>query len=199
MLSIRPNSRQIPSHIEYTSSKLYNDILYGYLQSISILEPDGSRSIKTNQATASGLESIIGAKRQTISKYLKGLIMLGLMSEKVKGKYYLYPLAADYAKLVPLDVLNSLIETKTTHILSLYVYLMGRYFAANQQPFGYKLNTVKDSIGISSQTYSNSDIVTNIMDKLNSMDLIKYKQHNVVDENGVGFKTVQTIYYVKNL
>ena len=37
-MQIEKNSRQIPSNERYTANKNYSDILYGYLQNISVLD-----------------------------------------------------------------------------------------------------------------------------------------------------------------
>lgn len=195
MPQIRPNSRQIPLIIDYAGHPDYSDLLYGYLQLVSLPGKNRVRYVSSAEVTGVKLGQVLGITRQTASKKLKGLQELGLVGEKKAGKLELGIFENDEAMLVPMDVLQVLVDTKIPHILSLYVYMLNRYMGA-QGEFNYVLSTVKDFIGISSATYSNSYTITEAMEKLDELGLLKYRQ--VVQGNDTGYKTVQMVDQVTN-
>jgi hypothetical protein len=196
ILEVRGNSRQIPRLITYTSDKRYNDRVYGYMQLISIMNLDGTRYVKAKEVSDSALEKALKISRPTAKKYRVGLQELGLLGEKEDGKFQLTLLANEYATLVPEDVLEAIVWKESRYLVSLYVYCIGRYLANNEDYFPYSLNTVKEFIGIATNTYSNSHIISDNMRILDDLGLVTFKQLDTMHEGA--FTTIQTIGNVRN-
>ena len=193
--------RQIPKTKEYCSNKEYYDILYGYLQQQSQWEQkknNNRRYVDKSLINYSQLGRQLGISRQTASKKFKNLINLGLIIDEPGDKYYLTPLSADIASLIPNPTLKLITDTLNEYSISVYVYLFMRYIANNEEIFQFKLSDVKKHIGICSTTRSNDEIITNILFVLQKIGLIKYHLTTLQQEN-VDYKDVKTIYQLDYL
>lgn len=193
--------RQIPKTKEYCSNKEYYDILYGYLQQQSQWEQkknNNRRYVDKKLINFSQLGRQLGISRQTVSNKFKKLIKLGLVIDEPGDKYYLTPLSADIASLIPNPTLKLITDTLNEYSISVYVYLLMRYIANNEEMFQFKLSDVKKHIGICSTTRSNDEIITNILFVLQKIGLIKYRLTTLQQEN-VDYKDVKTIYQLDYL
>lgn len=107
MLKIQPNSRQVPKAKDICSNKKYYDILYAYLQCISVRdEKMGTRYFFKRDINFSKLGEMFNLSRQTVSTRFKNLKELGLVVEMDKDKFRLVELSADLASLVPYNTLK---------------------------------------------------------------------------------------------
>lgn len=195
------NMRQIPKTKEYCANKEYYDILYGYLQQQSQWEQkknNNRRYVNKKLINFSQLGRQLGISRQTVSNKFKKLIKLGLVIDEPGDKYYLTPLSADIASLIPNPTLKLITDTLNEYSISVYVYLLMRYIANNEEMFQFKLSDVKKHIGICSTTRSNDEIITNILFVLQKIGLIKYHLTTLQQEN-VDYKDVKTIYQLDYL
>lgn len=193
--------RQIPKTKEYCANKEYYDILYGYLQQQSQWEQkknNNRRYVNKKLINFSQLGRQLGISRQTVSNKFKKLIKLGLVIDEPGDKYYLTPLSADIASLIPNPTLKLITDTLNEYSISVYVYLLMRYIANNEEMFQFKLSDVKKHIGICSTTRSNDEIITNILFVLQKIGLIKYHLTTLQQEN-VDYKDVKTIYQLDYL
>lgn len=193
--------RQIPKTKEYCANKEYYDILYGYLQQQSQWEQkknNNRRYVNKKFINFSQLGRQLGISRQTVSNKFKKLIKLGLVIDEPGDKYYLTPLSADIASLIPNPTLKLITDTLNEYSISVYVYLLMRYIANNEKMFQFKLSDVKKHIGICSTTRSNDEIITNILFVLQKIGLIKYRLTTLQQEN-VDYKDVKTIYQLDYL
>lgn len=193
--------RQIPKTKEYCANKEYYDILYGYLQQQSQWEQkknNNRRYVNKKLINFSQLGRQLGISRQTVSNKFKKLIKLGLVIDEPGDKYYLTPLSADIASLIPNPTLKLITDTLNEYSISVYVYLLMRYIANNEEIFQFKLSDVKKHIGICSTTRSNDEIITNILFVLQKIGLIKYRLTTLQQEN-VDYKDVKTIYQLDYL
>lgn len=188
--------RQIPKTKEYCANKDYYDILYGYLQQQSQWEQkknNNRRYVDKSLINYSQLGRQLGISRQTASKKFKNLINLGLIIDEPGDKYYLTPLSSDIASLIPNPTLKLITDTLNEYSISVYVYLLMRYIANNEEIFQFKLSDVKKHIGICATTRSNDDIITNILFVLQKIGLIKYHLTTLQQDN-VDYKDVKTVY-----
>jgi len=194
VLKIQPNSRQIPKSKNICASKKYYDILYAYLQCISVRdEESGKRYFSKKDINFSKLADIFNLSRQTVSTKFKNLKELGLVEEINKDTFQLIELSADIAALVPYNTLKLITDTLNENSISTYVYLLNCYYSNNCQPFQFTLDQVKSYIGISTSTRSNNDIITNILYVLEKIGLIKYSLTTMRQEADT-FQNVKTIY-----
>jgi len=192
-LFIRPNSRQIPSSIEYTGDKYYHDLMYAYLQTISLPGRDGVRYVTSADVKFTKLGAALGIHRNTAKKYFEELVEIQLL-DKVGTKWELSFVGEGYAYLVPNDILEMLVETGMNHIVSVYVFFC--VLSYGQDNIEYALNAVKSFIGIGTDTYSNSYIVTNALDKLQELGLLEHIEFRT-QENGQ-WKSQKIVRKVKN-
>lgn len=193
VLSIQSNSRQIPKVKEICSNKKYYDILYAYLQCISERDVlSGKRYFSKKAINFSKLGEMFNLSRQTVSTKFKNLKELGLV-EDMGDQYKLIELSADLASLVPYDTLKLITDTLNENSISTYIYLLNCYYANDCRPFQFTLDQVKAYIGISTNTRSNNDIITNILYVLEKIGLIKYSLTAMKQDND-SFQNIKTIY-----
>lgn len=193
-MDIQKNSRQVPKTIDICSNKKYYDILYAYLQQVSVLnEMTGERLFYKKDINFSKLGEKFGLTRQTISTKFKNLKELGLIIEVDKNTYSLIKLNKDYASLIPYNTLKLLTDTLSENCISAYVYLLNEYYRQGCKPYQFTLDSIKAHIGICTTTRSNNDIITNILYVLGKIGLIKYSLSTFQQEND-SFENVKTIY-----
>lgn len=194
MLKIQSDSRQVPKAKDICASKKYYDILYAYLQCISVRDEKSQiRYFSKKELNFSKLGEIFNLSRQTVSTKFKNLKELGLVVERDNETYKLVELSADLASLVPYKTLKLITDTLNENSISTYVYLLNCYYANGCQPFQFTLEQIKSYIGISTATRSNNDTVTNILYVLEKVGLIKYSLTTLKQEADT-FQNVKTIY-----
>lgn len=178
------NDRQIPKRVEYCSRKEYNDIMYGYLQSISKWSKvEGEpRYVDKKDINFSKLGETLNISRQTASKKFKDLMSLGLIKQS-NDKYLLTILPPDYAHLIQEDTLKILVAALNDNAISTYVYLFNRYFAA-KGAYLTTLDQIKIFLGLSTKTRSNNETIVNILKVLAKLGLVEYHLTNSTNAEG---------------
>ena len=193
-MEIQQNSRQIPKTQQICSNKLYYDILYAYLQQISKKEGD-MRYFYKKDINFSKLAKELDVSRQTLSKRFKNFQNENIkLIEEIKGtdKFKINELKKEDAALIEFKLLKLLTDTLTENSISVYVYLLNRYYANNCESFIFKLNDIKRMIGISVNSRNNNDLITNILFVLQKIGLIKYSMQALPQEDS--FSNIKTIY-----
>ena len=196
MLKIQPNSRQVPKAKTICASKKYYDILYAYLQCISERDENGNRYFTKKDINFSRLGEMFNLSRQTVSTKFKNLKELGLVVEVDDNKIKLVELSADLASLVPYNTLKLITDTLSENSISAYIYLLNCYYANECRPFQFTLDQIKSYIGVSTNTRSNNDIITNILFVLEKIGLIKYSL-TAMKQDTDSFQNIKTIYQLE--
>lgn len=204
-LTIKPNSRQIPSSKEYLSNAKYCDLLYGYLQNISKRDPQKNhcRYIQKQQINFSTIASILNMSRQTVSKKFKSMLegekdSLPLIRyEESEKKYYLIDLQASIATLVQHNTLQIMISCLQQRVLSIYVYLLNRYMANGCNEFEFTLEQLKKVIGIGYKSTGNNYIINSALIMLKKLGLLRYRQE-LKKEEGKHERTASYISWMTN-
>lgn len=175
-MEIRKNSRQMPKDKAIVSAKNYSDILYGHLQVISLRdEESGLRYVPKKDVKFTKLAEEIGYTRQTISTRFKKLEELGLIKKSEDGRIFLPIIDKTKAFLIPKPTLQRMVAAFSENAINVYVYLINRFFANNEQPFEFTLMGMKDYLGLGTKSTSNNYMVTEILEFLqNNMGLITY-------------------------
>ena len=194
-MEIQKNSRQVPKTQDICANKKYNDILYSYLQCISQWQRNERRYFLKKEVSYVKLAEKFGLSRQTVSTRFKNLKELGLIAERDKESYWLMPLDADLASLIPYETLQVLVDALNDNAISTYVYLFNRYYANGCQPFQFTLDQVKKFVGLSLTNKHNNDIITNILYILEKIGLIKYQLTTLTQPND-NFQNIKVIYQV---
>ena len=63
--------------------------------------------------------------------------------------------------------------------ISLFVYLLKRYIANNEQEYVVTMAQMKNFIGIASSTTSNNEVITDILEVLKLLGLVDYEYRQV--------------------
>ena len=181
MLRVQENSRQVPRSKEIVSNKDYQDLIYGYLQSIS--EWDGvvghPRYVQKKNIVYTTMGQILNVSRQTASKNFKKMVdsgeshNLGLIRD-VGDKYELITLPKNLATLVPRRTLSILISSLNKNAISVYTYLLNEYIKREEKPFQINIDMIKEFIGIGTKSRSNNETITEILYVLQKLGLLKY-------------------------
>ena len=185
-MKIEENSRQIPSIERYTADKKYCDLLYGLLQELSYSETIGDvtqRYVDKNSFSYESLGERIGLKRVTASTKFKNLISLGLIIEIPEEKRYkLNYLDKTVASLIPYETLRKMNNGLNHNSISLFVYLLKRYIANNEQPYIVTMWQMKKFIGMATSTSSNNEVIIDILNILKKLGLVDYEYRQTEKE-----------------
>ena len=169
--------RQVVADQSITSSKSFNDFLYSWLV-LNAEEEDGKRFFWKGDFSFSKLETELEITRKTISKQFAYLVEVGLVYEE-EDKWVLTDLGRRDGFPVEEQILERLTQAHMKYLVSVYVYLaMGvdmrkrTGFWTGKMPVIF--NGVKEFIGLSTGSRSNSKVVTDCFEMLREMGLMKY-------------------------
>lgn len=187
-MQIEKNSRQVPKVLEFLANKKYCDILYCYFQTISSWdEVEGHpRYFSKKEKNFSKIGDALGLSRQTVSSKFAALEQMGLIKEdKLNNRYELLILAEDIASLIPAETVRILVNTMNENTISVYVYLLNRYYATicnDKKEFMFTKEQLKAVIGISATTRSNDYIIDDKLNVLKKLGLLDYESRDEKDK-----------------
>lgn len=119
----------------------------------------------------------LGITRQTISKRFNNLISMGLIKIDDPEYYELITLPNDHAFLIEFETLGTLVSTLQEHCITTYIYLLNRYFANSEKPFEFCIPAIKQYLNISPTNPHNNFMVTESLNILNRLGLIKSEMY----------------------
>ncbi|MBQ8762165.1 MAG: winged helix-turn-helix transcriptional regulator [Clostridia bacterium] len=194
-MQIQRNSRQVPNTKDIVAQKYYSDILYCHLQVISQFDPEtAERFVLNSDINYAALGNILGITRQTVSRRFAKLLELGLVAKKDNGDYTLTRLSSNQAFLIPQATLSVLVSALNDNSITVYAYLLERYYAADEQRFSFSITGLKELCGLGTKTTSNNYIITNILNVLQKLGLITYSSNTTRTKGG----QCETHYYLEN-
>ena len=161
--------RRVISDSRITSSKSYNDLLYGWIV-LQSEEENGKRFLWKRSFIYSQLEQELQMSRKTMAKYFDYLLEIGVIVEE-KDKWVLSELG-DGGFWIERDILERIINMKVRYALSIYVYLVKGYYVAKQPQLVVLMENVKGYIGVSVNIRSNNYIVSDIFEAYREMGLL---------------------------
>lgn len=116
------------------------------------------------------------------------------MEKLENGDYALVRLASEQAFLIPSATLSVLVSALNENSITIYAYLLERFYAANEERVAFSITGLKDLCGLGLKTTSNNYIVTNILDVLQKLGLISYSVKVTRDKGG----QCETHYYLES-
>ena len=161
--------RRVIADSAITSSKSYNDFLYGWIV-LNSVEENGIRFILKKDFVYTQLEEELEMSRKTMAKYFDYLIEIGAIVEG-KDRWIISELG-DKGFWIERDILERIIEMKVRYALSIYVYLVKGYYVAGQPQLVVLMENVKGFIGVSTNIRSNNYIVADIFEAYREMGLL---------------------------
>ena len=200
-MEIQKNSRQIPSNERYTANKKYSDILYGYLQHMSLLDEEmGIRYIPKSEIKYIQIAEDLGFTRQTVSKKFNNLIEENLVVlDAANKRYILSTLEAELATLLPDDTIRVLCNTLQERFLSILSYRLKTYIQHGEQSCYVNMDIIKSYVGLSkSNRGTNNEVIRDIFVVLKQLGFIDYHIEKEMDSKTGGFKTKYVLDRVDN-
>ncbi len=159
--------------------KNYYDVVYAWFQCKSDRDQD-ERIVKISDARFVTIGEECGIDRRSASKYVSKLIELGLLEKNEEKKVYiLKSLPNTSATLVPFPTLRQLVNSLNRNSVNIFVYLLNKYIACEEQEFMITHKELKEHIGISSSSTSNNIVINDILDVLRRLGLIVYELRQV--------------------
>ena len=177
VMTIPKNSRQMPKIKEICSDKRYSDVVYGWFQFVSQRDKDTNiRYVPKKEVKYTNISRIVDLTRQTVAKKVQNLQDIGLISyNEEKDRYELLILTDDVGWLIGARTLEFLTNTVSEDTISLYIYLLKAYINQGEQPFNFPLKALKNFIGISGNTKSNNNYITDKLLLLKEIGLLDYE------------------------
>ena len=161
--------RQVVSDRSITSSKSFNDFLYGWLV-VHSEEGQEGRFVLKRSFVFSKMENELGMTRKTLAKYFDYLVEVGLVIE-VGDKWVLVDLK-DKGFWVETEILKRLVELRRRYVISTYVYLVKGYWASGKTQLIILLKNIKEYMGIGVNTDSNNYLITDLFETFREMGLL---------------------------
>lgn len=173
-----------------------DDLLYGFLRSLSTAEPLYKNGKKTGQfeeyltkkefiKNKKVIAGICGCSTRTIERHLNNLFEAGLLEEGIKevigqnGEDYDYPCfwfpydENGKYKLLEKDMINYLVSTRNAQCIRVYLYLLNKY--EWKKDYTFTLLELQKALGYSENTKGLSTVFSNIVDSLAREGIIRYE------------------------
>lgn len=194
--------RRMPTDAKYLSNKNLNDVVYGYLQSISyigIVNDETIRFVYSKNINKSKIADQLRISRPSINKYFKKLTQYGFLREiKVMDNYgrlvNAIQLPETSKQFIPikLDTLTFLLSASNANVIKIYTYLKMRYSYKKRNNNGHYQFTyleISSVIGYSYQDKNNKQIQS-ILKALTLFGLIECEWNNAIGEKSL-FKLIK--------
>lgn len=110
------------------------------------------------------------------------------------GSYILTQLSKEESFLIPSETLAVLVSALNENSISVYAYLLNRYYANDKERFNFSITGLKDLCGLGINTTSNNYIITNILNVLQKLGLITYSVVTAREKSG----QCETRYYLES-
>lgn len=173
--------KRIPAQGDFMKKKT-NDILYGYLQSISYVDKNDITFVYKEDVNFSKIAENLGQNynARKISRDFKFLQRIGLVelnkittlqNETIDA--YVLPKIGDSYKLIPVKTLKYLINTSNANVIKIYVYLLYKYNNGLRQGYKFTKKELLDVLKLKSTTNTEHYImIDNILACLSNSELI---------------------------
>lgn len=187
-----------------------NDLLYAFMRCLSTAKPeveDGKMvktannkvkyreylPIKTFKKNKKLIAGICNCNPKTIDRHIEKLAEAGLLDEgievvEINGKEYDYPcywFPYDYDgayKLIDKEIINYLVNTRNSHAIRIYLYLLNKY--QWKKDYLFTIQEIREALGYAASTQSCDVLIKNVLASFKAEGIIKYERH--IEERDVG-------------
>lgn len=179
-----------------------NDLLYGFMRSLSTARPeveDGKvvktangktkyreyLPLKTFRKNKKLIAAICNVSTRTIDNHLNKLFEAGLIDQGIEriesnGQTYDYecfwfPYDEDgLYKIVDKDVVEYLVHTRNAHAIRVYLYLLTKY--QWKKDYIFTIQELKEALGYAATTKSCDALIKNVLASFKAEGIIKYEK-----------------------
>ena len=172
-----------------------DDLLYGFLRTLSTAEPlykDGKLTGKYEEYLTKKeymknkklIAQVCGYSTRTLERHLNSLFEAGLLDEGVKvvdtdNKSYDYECfwfpydENGRYKVLERDMLRYLIDTRNAQVIRVYLWLLNKY--EWKPDYSFSLVEIQKALGYSEKTKSATETIKNIVESLAREGIIRYE------------------------
>lgn len=185
-----------------------NDLLYGFMRSLSTARPeveDGKvvktangktkyreyLPLKTFRKNKKLIAAICNVTPRTIDNHIEKLAEAGLIDQGIERietngqtydyECYWFPYDENgLYKIVDKDVVEYLVHTRNAHAIRVYLYLLSKY--QWKKDYIFTLQELKEAIGYAASTKSCDTLIKNVLASFKAEGIIKYEKiHEQID------------------
>lgn len=176
-----------------------NDILYGFMRSISTSMPTPGEKeqrkeyllVSTYKKHRKELKSILNMTDKGISKNLDKLIELGLVQEGTmksgNNEYACYYFPYEYDgtfKYISVDLLWYLVNTASSNVIRVYLYLLNK--STLKEDYVFTLKEIKAALGYAESTKTAEGMIRSCLACLKTQGIIDFIKDWQEQYNPVG-------------
>lgn len=180
-----------------------DDLLYGFMRCLSTAHPVTEKGAKTPYeeyltkkeflTNKKVIANILECSTKTIDRHLEKLISANLVVEDTleiekadkSGKittynYEIYTFPYDYDsryEIIPQKMVRYLIDTRNSHAIRIYIYLLNKYKwkLQEQEQYKFTIRELKTVLGYSESTKTIDTTIRNILESFAREGMIQYK------------------------
>lgn len=190
-------TRRFSIEDNFMKNKKVNDILYGYLQSVSHLDKEGKRFVYKDKVNFSNIEKVLdnGMKRVTLSRNFKFLLETGFVDKgqtvdlygNLVHVYFLPYEEESLYQMINIDTLDYLVKGTNANVIKVYSYLLNKYNWKTKENSKYIFTKkeILEKVGSSTTNQRDYDKVNVILDVLIKLKLIEIERFYCENKNGV--------------
>lgn len=166
-----------------------DDLLYGYMRSISTAAPNGGKykeylSKKNYAREKSSIAKTLNCSTRTVDRHLDKLIQVGLVTESKIDELEIYTFPYDYDgkyELTEPQVIKYVVDAHSAQGVRIYIYLLNKY--KWKKDYVFTISELKKALGYAATTKTAESTIKNCLASLKDK-LIKYEHFTELEDVG---------------
>lgn len=167
-----------------------DDLLYGYMRSISTAAPDGEKkykeylSRKNYLKEKSAIAKTLNCSTRTVDRHLDKLIEAGLVAKDKIGELEVFVFPYDYTgkyELAEPQVIKYVVDVHSAQGVRIYIYLLNKY--KWKKDYVFTITELKKALGYAEKTKTADSTIKNCLAALKDK-LIKYEHFTEMESVG---------------
>jgi hypothetical protein len=205
------NSRRFSMEDTFMKNKKINDILYGYLQSVSHLDKNNKRFVYEDKINFCNIEKILDneMKHKTLSRNFKYLIETGFVEKgqttdlygNLVNVYFLPYTEKSIYQMINCNTLDYLIKGTNANVIKIYAYLLNKYNwkAKENKNYVFTKKELLQKVNSSTTNQRDYDKINVILDVLIKLKLIEIKNFYCENKNSMPTPKIRLIKVNENV